>query len=83
MKPAYLYPNLRAEMARKGITIQQMANDKDIGLSSNTLNMKLRGKVRWFEGDMKRIRNKYFPDLTLDYLFESDPSVLQERKESK
>ena len=37
-----MYPNLRAELARKGITVRLLA--KKIGMATSTLSLKLSGK---------------------------------------
>lgn len=60
------FPNLRAEMARRGLTISGMA--QELGMSRDTL-------ARWLNGGMRvkdalKIRERYFPDCELDHLFE-------------
>lgn len=64
------YVNLRAEMARKGITQKQMA--AALGMSEVNFNGKLNGRTRITVDEAKRIRNTFFSDNTLDYLFYSD-----------
>lgn len=67
-----MYPNLDAEMARKGIKRKDLAN-----LFSGripTVSDKLNGKFPLLLEEAERIRNEFFPDLTLDYLFEKNDS---------
>lgn len=66
-KSCMVYPNLRAEMARKGITIQDIANilKKDRG----TISAKLSKKQPLLFGEAVEIRNHFFRGMDLDYLF--------------
>lgn len=65
----YAYPNLAAEMARKGITITELS--KELGVTRSTLYEKLKGKIRLSLEDMQAIKAALNDDsLTLDYLFE-------------
>ena len=68
------YPNLSAEMKRRGITQGQLA--ETLGVSPVTVS-------RWFQGHRKmsvsscfKVKEKFFPDLTVDYLFSSEPAWL-------
>ena len=64
------YRNLRAEMARIGITIKDLmaVTGKSRPGISNNLNAKGSFSVK----DSLAIRNTFFPDMSIDYLFESD-----------
>lgn len=63
-----MFPNLRAEMARKGITSKRLSIV--IGVSPKTLSNKLYGRSEFTLAEMLAIKNRLFPDLSLDYLFE-------------
>lgn len=69
-----MYPNLDAEMARKGIKRKDLA-----GLFSGripTVSDKLNGKYPLSLDEAEKIRSEYFPDLTLDYLFDKKESCV-------
>lgn len=66
MKPKSGFPNLLAEMARRGLTLSGMA--AELGRSRDTLARNFNGSLRIDEA--LRIRDRYFPDCSLDYLFE-------------
>lgn len=74
---ANLYPNLAAEMARSGINYVTLYEDikKNYKRSTDTIS-------NWFSNERPGslptgiafyIRDKYFPSLSVDYLFDSDP----------
>ncbi len=65
-----MFENLRIEMERKNITIQRLADDKKLGLCYSTLNKKIKGRTEWLRSEMLYIRDNFFPDKTLEYLFE-------------
>lgn len=66
------YPNLKAEMARYGITSEALSSV--LGMSRPNLYNKINGKNAWTLADMKSVQN-YLNDnsngvsYTLDYLF--------------
>ena len=67
-----MYMNLKAEMARKGITNEQLANG--IGINPATLSAKLNIAQIWNLSKMRLdeaqcLRDKFFPGMTMDYLF--------------
>lgn len=62
-----MFPNLRAEMARKGLTTKQIADCA--GITRRTLNNKMAGRFPFKHREMRSIRAAFFSDLTLDYLF--------------
>ena len=66
MKPKSCFPNLLAEMARRGLTISRMA--AELGYARDTLARHFNGSLRM--DDALLIRDRYFPDCSLDYLFE-------------
>lgn len=62
------YPNLDAEMARRGL------KRKDLAWIFNnrvaTVSDKLNGKSPLLLDEAVKIKKTYFPELSLDYLFE-------------
>ena len=65
-----MYENLKAEMSRKNLTIMDFSRDEDLDLSYETLRNKFSGKTEWNKREMFLIKKKYFPDKTIEYLFE-------------
>jgi len=65
------YPNLRAEMARHGVTNKDLSNEFacSIGQISRRFNL----DVEFNHTEMKKIRGTFFPNLSLDYLFADEP----------
>lgn len=64
------YRNLKAEMARADITIKDLmavTGKSRPGISNN-----LNGRGRFTVEDSLAIRKAFFPELSIDYLFESD-----------
>lgn len=64
-----MYKNLEAEMTRIGITKLNIA--KELNYCYATLINKFAGKTDWHRNEMLSIRNKYFPDKSIEYLFET------------
>lgn len=65
-----MYPNLDAEMARKGLKRKDLAwMFKD---RTATVSDKLNGKSPILIDKAFRIKETYFPGLSLDYLFKRD-----------
>lgn len=63
-----MYRNLKAEMARKDMSITDLA--KELGFTSANLSKKLSGKVVLTFGDAKRIKSILGVDMPLEELFE-------------
>lgn len=61
------YPNLRAEMARRNITIQAIA--EELGVNRDSAGRKLSGKSRIGLDEAFKITRKFFPEKELPYLF--------------
>ena len=61
-----MYPNLNAEFARYEIPIKDVA--ETLSLSVEKTRDRLKGRVRLTTEDAKKIRDKHFPNMTLDYL---------------
>lgn len=70
-KKTYLYPNIRAELARNGLTVAMLADY--MGMTSQNIYNKLNGKTAINEKDMKDIQGFFKAKgggaFTLDYLF--------------
>jgi len=62
-----MYPNLEAEMARKGLKKGEVA-DK-IGMAYQTFLDKSLGRTDFKVGEAKKIKRKLFPDHSIEYLF--------------
>lgn len=65
-----MFENLIAEMSRKNITRMDLSKDNELNLSYETLRNKFSGKTEWNKREMWLIKRKYFPDKTIEYLFE-------------
>lgn len=65
-----MYSNLNAEMARKNVTINDLA--KTIDCSYETMRKKLKGKSPLLFSEATKIRKKYFNNMSTDKLFEVD-----------
>ena len=65
-----MFPNLTAEMARMKISIKRLS--EITGINYETLKLKFRGITEFKLCEMLAIKEKAFPDKTLDYLFETE-----------
>lgn len=65
-----MFENLKAEMSRKNITIMDLSRDKELNLSYETLRNKFSGKTEWNKREMWIIKKNFFPDKSIEYLFE-------------
>jgi hypothetical protein len=65
-----MFPNLRAEMARKNINNKHLANILDI--SHDSVGNKMNGRTEFTRLEMFKIKQEYFPDLSIEYLFETE-----------
>lgn len=63
-----MYPNVRAEIARKNITMGKLAEELDITLS--TLSLKLKGEYPITLKEAKKIKAVLGCDIPLETLFE-------------
>lgn len=59
-----LYPNIKAEMGRHGLTIKELATN--LGLSTNSVSFKLNGKREFTLSEIERIACLF--GCSLDYL---------------
>ena len=63
-----MYPNVKAEIARKGLTLDAIA--KAIGISLTTLSQKLNGKYPITLNEAKKIKVVLGVNIPLEVLFE-------------
>lgn len=67
-----MYPNVRAEFARAGLTLESVA--KELGISVGTLSVKLQGKFNVSLNEAKKIKEiikrKTGRDIPIEELFE-------------
>ena len=68
-----MYTNLLTEMKRYNMTINSMS--KDLKMAYEKLYDRFSGKTDWTRQEMLDIKYKYFPNLSLDYLFENSQNV--------
>ena len=73
-----MYPNLSAEMARKKIEQKDIAVLLNKGNSD--ISLRFNGKRSWLLDEAKKIKKEMFPDLSMDYLFET-LSDFEEKRE--
>ena len=64
-----MFPNLRAELARKNITGRTLA--KALNITNDSVSNKMNGKTEFTRAEIFKIRDEFFSDLNLDYLFET------------
>lgn len=62
-----MYPNLNAEMSRYNITQKSICNI--LGINTSTLSDKMTGKKDFKLSECKKIKETYFKNLCIDYLF--------------
>lgn len=68
-----IYPNLRAEIARKGWTLQQLADA--IQIKAETLKKKLQGYSDLKLSEARKIKEVLGVDIPLEILFEKEGEV--------
>lgn len=65
-----MYRNLEAEMVREGVTRKNLAEALNVRYA--TIIDKLKGRYSFTLDEAFVIRNKFFPHLSFEYLFETD-----------
>ena len=70
---ANVFLTLRAEMVRHGVSKDDIA--KLLGQNEKTTRYRLSGKLDFTIWEMKKIKDKFFPKLTIDYLFYDEESI--------
>lgn len=68
------YRNLAAEMARKGISKKDIA--KSLNMRYQTFLDKTSGKSRLYIDEAFKIKEKFFPECEIEYLFETDDNKI-------
>lgn len=62
--------NLEAEMTRKRISRRDVA--ELLGVTYRTIHSRFNGESEWTLSECLKIRDTYFPDMRLEYLFTAD-----------
>lgn len=62
--------NLRSEMYKQKITIEKMADF--LGIHRNSVSNKLEGNTEFSIEEAFKVRDEFFGDLDMDYLFKKD-----------
>ena len=62
-----MYPNLKAEIARRGVTMTEVANE--IGVAPSTFSLKFTGKTKWFFWECVAIKKALGIEMPLEVLF--------------
>lgn len=65
-----MYPNLRAELARKNMTYQELA--KILGIAESTMSLKVNGKYDFTLDECQTIKKAINVDVPLEELFEKE-----------
>ena len=65
-----MFNNLISEMNKNCVTIADLSIDKELNLSYETIKSKFFGEIDWNRREMWLIKRKYFPEKTIEYLFE-------------
>lgn len=68
--PKVRLDNLEAEMKRKKITRHDIATL--LGLSYRTIHSRFNGESEWGYSECVKVRDTFFPDMELSYLFATD-----------
>ena len=63
-----MFKNLLAEMARRDINNLYLS--RLLNLTPNTISRKMTGKNEFTRKEMFTIRDNFFPELTIEYLFQ-------------
>lgn len=63
-----MFKNLRAEIARLGMSQKEFA--KAVGIKGSTFTQKINGKVDFNLSEIKRIKSFFGGKLSIEYLFE-------------
>lgn len=65
--------NLRAEMVRNGVSVTAMA--AKIGKTDRCVRAKLGGATAWSLPEAQAVRDRFFPGMSLEYLFADSNSA--------
>ena len=67
--PVIKIENLEAEMKRNKISRSDIAHT--LGLSYRTIHSRFNGESEWTYSECVKVRDTYFPDMDLTYLFQT------------
>lgn len=65
-----MFVNLKIEMMKKGVTAKKIS--EKIGISNKTFFNKMNGSSEFTRREMYTIRDEFFPDKSIEYLFTID-----------
>ena len=65
-----MFRNLRAEMAREGLSGVHVATK--IGISDRAFRNKMLGSTEFMRSEMLKVKNLFPEEVTLEYLFDMD-----------
>lgn len=68
-----MYQNLRLEMMKRNVTVTDIA--KELGKRRATIGDKINGKYRIYIDEAFAIKKKFFPESTIEYLFEDSEDI--------
>ncbi|WP_339246783.1 helix-turn-helix transcriptional regulator [Paenibacillus sp. FSL R10-2796] len=74
-----MYSNLRVEMLKKNITVSDIA--KTLQKRRSTVGDKINGRYRMHVDEAFAIKDAFFPESSIDYLFDSSDQTEDERGE--
>lgn len=74
-----MYRNLEAEMARNNVSRKDIANSLNVRYA--TIIDKLKGKYPIKLDEAIKIKNEFFPNFTVEYLFEKESCSNEFREE--
>lgn len=64
-----MFENLKAEMARKNMTMMDLAKDPKLDISYESVRNKFNGNTDWTRSEIFNIKDAYFPNKSIEYLF--------------
>lgn len=64
------YSNLKAELARRGISMEEVS--KVLNIHRNSVANKINGETSFTVEEAFKIQNRYFPKMSMDYLFATE-----------
>ena len=73
------YSNLKAELARKGVSMEEVS--KALEIHRNSVANKINGDTPFTVEEAFKIQKRYFPKLSLDYLFATDVTDKEKTEE--
>ncbi len=70
--------NLKAEMTRQKVSQAEIADF--LGMSASNFSLKVNERIPTTVQEAEKIKRRFFPKLTIDYLFASDGDLPTERE---